>query len=317
MATILDKRIINLASQHGTKLNGSSTSNVSFFFQNLLRPEKDIAYTEVGIISCEIPVSFYTVNATNNFFEMDLYFISPNVIADTKQIYVPVGNYTATTLIAAIILAVREAFKEQAGFPDYSVPNLVISINSSTGKLSWSFPVNATWSKITFRTLGNRFLKRVYGWLPDDIDITDVPITASFPLNLLGINKINVGSNNLATYNYDSGSQGFSNIIASIEVNAAPYGIILYKNQSLTYNVLRVAELDNFTIELKDSDGNFIDFNGQDFNITLGLNIYRYMPQFSQTSFSDILGIKPPESPEPPKKPEPIIKNDLDLLTYQ
>ena len=41
MTAIIDKRIINLSSNHGTKLNGAINSNVLFYFQGLLRQEKD------------------------------------------------------------------------------------------------------------------------------------------------------------------------------------------------------------------------------------------------------------------------------------
>ena len=148
------------------------------------------------------------------------------------------------------------------------------------------------------------------------------PIPTTYPLNLLGVNKIYISTNNLLTYNYDSGKQGFSNILATLEVDAPPYSIILYKNTTNTFNILRNDDVNSFTIELKDDVGNYIDFNNIDWNITLSLNIYRYIVPSSTSKFSDVLGlgIKPPPKEEikdkdPPKKDEPLIKTDLDLLT--
>lgn len=310
MTTILDKRIINLASIHGTKQNGYKNSNVNFFFPSLLRGEKDIQYVEVGVVSAEIPVSFYTINEYNNTFNFT-YKLDGDIVFTPAAVPITLGNYTATTIITELLRAINDVIMSVETY-------LTIQIDRTNGRLTWTIPINTTLLAMTIET------GSIYSTLgfSDSIATSvlleeDNSITAPFPLNLLGVNKINIGSNNLATYNYDSGSSGFSNILASIENDAQPYGIILYKNNSLTYNILRVPELDGFSIELKDVNGNFIDFNNQDWTITLGMNIYRHMPSFSQSSFSDVLGIKAPSVPPPPtpKKEEPLIKNDLDLLT--
>lgn len=311
MTTILDKRIINLASIHGTKQNGYKNSNVNFFFPSLLRGEKDIQYVEVGVISAEIPVSFYTINEYNNTFNFT-HKKDGQVVFTPASVQITQGNYTATTIITELLRAINDVIISVETY-------LTIQIDRTNGRLTWAIPINTT---LLAMTIENSSIYSTLGFSAEIstsilIEENIVPITAPFPLNLLGINKVNIGSNNLATYNYDSGSSGFSNILASIENDAQPYGIILYKNASLTYNILRVPELDGFSIEIKDVNGNFIDFNNVDWTITLGMNIYRHMPSFSQSSFSDVLGIKPPvpvKTPSP-KKEEPLIKNDLDLLT--
>jgi len=47
MALIIDKRIINLSSNHGIPLNGTYNSNVSFYFQGLVKREPDVVFVEV------------------------------------------------------------------------------------------------------------------------------------------------------------------------------------------------------------------------------------------------------------------------------
>lgn len=311
MNTILDKRIIALTSKSGTLLNSSLKSNVFFQFSNLFVKDPSVAYAEVGVVSAEIPVSFYTINETNNTFATNL--IEGGVGDILKNNVIPNGNYTATTLITQFLATLAASYAANTTDPLVS-----LTIDRSNGKLTLGWVAPVAFNQIVFFSspfmtllgyVGNRALS----------PISQTAI-ATYPLNLLGINKIYMSTNNLLTYNYDSGKNGFSNVLATIEVDAPPYSIILYKNQTNTFNILRNDDVNSFTIELKDDVGNYIDFNNIDWNITLALNIYRYIQPASSSKFSDVLGLgikPPPEEPKKaePKKDEPMIKNDLDLLT--
>ena len=325
MSLIIDKRIISLSSNHGTKQNGTYNSNVSFYFQNLLKREPDVVYVEVGVVSAEIPVSFYTINDTNKTLSFQYRNVGTGLWSVNYNITLTKGNYTATTLITEIKLQMLNAI---SGF---TTAFLILSISRGSGRLLWD--LNATGGGqivdgIRIFKTGSTFYKILGGDMTatyfEFFNTTDGTFTP-YPLNLLGINKINIQSNNLTTYNYNSGQQGFSNILASIEVDATPYGIILYKNTSLTYNILSIPDVEDFTIDLKDVDGNYIDFNGLEWSITLGMNLHRTMPTFSQGSLTDVLAIKqktlpqetiPPPAPDIKAEDYPIIKNELDLLQY-
>ena len=323
MALIVDRRIINLSSDHGTKENGTYNSSVSFFFPSLLKREPDIAFVEVGVINCEIPVSFYIINDINNTLRFQWRNFSTGLYSADVDITLEKGNYTATTLITEIKAKMLSAISGS------TTAFLILSISRATGRLI--FDLNPTGGGqnvdgIRIYNSGSTCFKLLGGDLTSTyfefFNTTD-GTAITFPLNLLGINKINIQSNQISTFNYDSGRSGFSNILASIEVDAPPYGIILYKNTSLTYNILSAPDLDSFTIDLKDVDDNYINFNSLDWSITLGMNLHRTPPSFSQSTFGDILAntkIDPtPDliaSPPPLEKPEdiPIIKNEFDLL---
>jgi hypothetical protein len=323
MALIVDRRIINLSSNHGQNENGTYNSSVSFAFPSLLKREPDIAFVEIGVINCEIPVSFYIINDTNNAMRFTYRDVGTGLYSAFFDIVLSNGNYTATTLITEINT------KMLAAISGFTTAFLALTISRSTGNLIWNLLATGGGQNVDGIRIYNTGTSG-YNILGFDMTTTYFEFlktingtNAVYPLNLLGINKINIQSNQISTYNYDSGRSGFSNILASIEVDAPPYGIILYKNSSLTYNILSAPDLDNFTINLKDVNDNYINFNNQNWSITLGMNLHRTPPSFSQSTFSDILAntIHEPTpdiiTPPPPlQKAEdiPIIKNDFDLL---
>jgi hypothetical protein len=321
MNTILDKRIIALSSSSGTLLNGSFKSNINFSFPNLYQADPSVAYAEVGVVNAEIPVSFYTINDTNNSIVCTL---STGIATTVKTVVLSNGNYIATSFFDELKSKLQLAYAVEN---PTNIVLLATAFNRFNGKVSLSLPANAEFTELQF---DNSNLRRLIGFSPStSVQLLEgaLATVADFPINLLGINKIYLSTNNLQTYNYDSGKQGYSNILATIEVDAPPYGIILFKNQTMTYNILRNPDVNSFTTELKDDVGNFLDFNNIDWNITLALNIYRYIVPASISKFSDVLGlgIKAPPPPTEDKKadekaqskdPQPIIRNDLDLLTY-
>lgn len=321
MNTFLDKRLINLYSANGTKRNGTLNSQIQYAFTNLLH-DKDLAYAEVGVINAEIPVSFYTINEYNN----NLYvgYATGGGLKGLFNVELDYGNYTANTFITELLAKLSSAIS----YPAVLADDLEIVINKTTGKLGFRIVSTTHIDDLEFlKEDGTGLPSKIFtlmGFTVDFICTTNLQYTP-FPLNLLGTNKLTIKSDNLATYNYDSRVSGFSNVLATIEVDSVPYGIILYKNTSITYNILRVMELNIFTIEIVDENNNFIDFNNSDWTITLGLNLYRYTPTNSNKTFKDLLMPTTVEKPldksakdskkEPKKESKKL--NEMDLLTYK
>jgi hypothetical protein len=323
MSIIVDKRIINLSSNHGTQQNGSYNSSVGFYFQGLVKRDPDVVFVEIGVISAEIPVSFYIINDSNNQFRFTYRDVGTGLYSGFFDIVLAKGNYTATTLITELNA------KMLAAISGFTTTFLALTISRSTGKLIWNLLATGGGQNVDGIRIYNAGTTG-YNILGFDMTTTYFEFfkttsgtSAVYPLNLLGTNKINIQSNNMTTFNYDSGRQGFSNILASIEVDAPPYGIILYKNSSLTYNILSIPEVEEFTIDMKTVDDDYIDFNNQPWSVTLALNLHRTPPSFSQSTFKDILAIntasvtEPAKEPvkEKPAEPKPLIQNELDLLT--
>ena len=68
----LNSRITILNSAHGISLNASYKSNLLFTFNGLLTQENDIEQLQISLVNAQIPVSFYSINYTNNVFKIKL-----------------------------------------------------------------------------------------------------------------------------------------------------------------------------------------------------------------------------------------------------
>jgi hypothetical protein len=271
MNLIKDQRLINLNSKNARKKNGTKNSNCIFDFNNVLdNTETDIAYAEIGLISAEIPVSFYIINELNDTLTMSVGGVSNDIQIDD-------GNYTGNNFISQWTSKITTAFTNIQ----------TTTLSSTTGKLSIQ---NTGAQSIFLNKLGNNGLWELMGF---DGATTTVEITAGstfelpFLLNLLGVNKLMLNSYALATYNLDSANGGYSNTFFSLDVNVPSYGLLQYKNNSQTYSILRTESIDNIDIEILDQDLNVIDFNNQDWLLTLVINIYRYIPAMSNVGFRD------------------------------
>jgi hypothetical protein len=251
---IVDTRLININSSHSIKLNDYYYSNVLLQFQNLLKEEDDILYTTCGLLSAQIPFSFYNINVNNQLLKY-----SVNSVIYTLTI--PEGNYNSSTFITA--------FQTQFSTGGHG-KTVSISIDKLTGRLTFTV---SNYTLIIYSS--NSSMYRVLGIIANtDISITTT-IVFTFPLNLLGVKKINITSNALSVYNTDSYVLGQNNLIESISVQSSAFGLIVYDRLSNTYGQLRNKIINEIDIQLRDEDYKLIDFNGIDWSLCFQLNITR------------------------------------------
>ena len=91
-----DRIIITVNSSHRISLNGSYKSDLLFNFIGLLKQENTIEQVQISLVNAQIPVSFYTINYTNNVFKIKL---GDNAIT---CYCIQVGNYNDISLISAL-----------------------------------------------------------------------------------------------------------------------------------------------------------------------------------------------------------------------
>ena len=261
MNTYTDNKLINLTSESATQFyNSTFLSNLSFDTPGLLIASPFIKRVELSTIHAEIPVSFYTINYSNSFFK---YSIDNGTIL-TQQ--VPVGNYNANSLISALLTLINDA-------------NFEIIINKVTGVIQ--FHHNKTFTIYTDNTYS---IGKVLGFdLNASYISAEIPLytlTALYPLNLLGIKKINISSQTLNTSNFSS-AIGTTSLINSISVDQPPFGLIIYQNTGGAKFTLTNKDIHKIDLQLYDEDFNYINFNNINWSILFCLYITYEIPAFT------------------------------------
>lgn len=245
-----DNRIISLNSKYAQLRNGTLKSNVVFNFKGIVKDDDNIIQKYITIIDAQIPVSFYTINSTNQVLTV----ISGG---NTYTLNITNGNYNATSLITELKAKIA------------TIPTLTatIVINKSTGKLTFTFSssVQLIYATSTIGTI-----------LGLTANLTGTSITLQQPLNLLGIKKLNIKSNALQVSNFSSENLGNASILLSIPNNEAQFNMISFTNQNNLNNcVLNADIVDVIDIQIVDETNTLIDFNNQDWSMTLGISVER------------------------------------------
>ena len=283
-----DCRIISLNSSDASQFNnGTKYSDLIYSFKNLLIDSEDILYSTIGITDCQIPVSWYLVEPETNTLKILWNSVNYTIVLEN-------GNYNANTFITELTTKIE------------LISGLFVEIllNRINGKLSFDFKDSVP-PTVSFLYSGSEGLFRLIG-LDTQTNYTGIIIVGDYPMNLLGIQRLKICSNNLATNdNFDS-SKSSTNVIQVIPIDVPAYGLIVYRNQTTEYGKLKSRRLSNIDIQLYDEFGRFIQMNGIHYCITLQLNIYRkYMNQ------PQILDIKPLELVLD------RIENDLEVIQEQ
>ena len=78
--------MVSLNSGNATLMNSTKKSDVRFSFTGLLKEEPDLIRSFVSIINAQIPVSFYTINETNCYFQVQ--YLPSGIL---EYIFIPFG----------------------------------------------------------------------------------------------------------------------------------------------------------------------------------------------------------------------------------
>lgn len=247
----MESRLITLNSEDAQKLNGDYNSNLFFNIPNIVDENPDISHLEVSLDSATIPVSWYLINDLTNTLSY-VYNSNPFTLTLTN------GNYNGSTMITELTNK----------FDDNGL-TVVITLSQVTGLLLFKF-ANAV-TPVDF--IYNTGLMKILGFTQSTSGVSVVP---QLPMNLLGIQKINICSGNLSTLSSFSSSVALSNqVIQSIPVDVASFHQITYLDKANHYGRMKSRFLSNIDIQLLDETGNFLEMNGISFTLSFVIRIFR------------------------------------------
>ena len=289
-------RLITLSSEDSVKNNGNYNSNVFFNIPDIVVDNEYITHLEVALVDAQIPVSWYLINDQTN--TLNYIYNSTNF-----SIQLTNGNYNANTLITEMTNK----------FGDNGL-SVIITLSQITGLLLFKFQGAVT--PVEFVYLGSIGLFRILGF-NSGANVSGVSIVPPNPLNLLGIQKLNISSQNLATISSFSSRRNLGNqIIQTIPVNVPSWNLITYENKNNIHGRMKSRYLNNIDIQVIDEFGRYVEFNNIDWNITIQIIIFRT----HEISFKSINLPTPrikeeKKSPEKsPEKPKKIPNKNLDEL---
>ena len=242
---IIDSKQVNLSSYSATYKNGSSNSVLYFQLNGLLHENKDVLYNLVSVTHCEIPISYYIVNSTNNYISLS-----------TGNYTLTNGNYNATNFSTMLISIIGS---------DYS-----LTLNTATGIFTLSN------SATDFTVNNTSTCYRIMGFASNtSYTSSSKSLTFPYPCNFLGVQKLKISSDILSVNNYDSNTNGRCDTLATIPVSVPAYGLLVYQNIYQFKSILSNKTLDYIDLSVTDEYDNDINFNGIDWNITLTIDSIR------------------------------------------
>ena len=260
MITIEDSVIINLNSNNAQSLNDTFLSNLVWQTNGVLKDEPNIMYCTISVANVQIPVSFYSVNYTNNILNYTIASID-------YSITITVGNYNSDTFITEL----------QTQFL-LNGHTFIITLNTINGILTFSTV------SLNFTFLSTSTCKSLLGFTTNSTS-TSFSLQMSYPLNLLGIKKLKLCSHLLTTSNLDPTA---GNLLFAIPNKVPAYEMIAWENTSNIVSILKVKQIDVIDIQILDENDAFINFNNQPCLITLRLGIFRNIIS-SNMSLTDLL----------------------------
>jgi hypothetical protein len=241
----MDSIQIYLNSANADKLNG----NISDAEYNLPPFEiPDGYHIYLSVQSVTIPYSFYNVNDSNNLLSYNLKDQSINNVTFVN------GNYNITEVV------------------DYLKSIMIgfdISYNNITNKLTFKHTVDFYFLNDTtcFKLLGFDNNKSYQS--------TSLTLTSVNCVNIIAIKRINVSSN-FITYNINKSAANNYSILCSIPVNKPPYSLIEYTNNNNFRTDLFINYIHVIKIKLTDERENLIDLNGNNYCMTIQLDVEKF-----------------------------------------
>lgn len=278
MTSYIETKIVALTSQSATiKYNDNYLSNVKYNLGAIFNNDVNIIHKQVQLLNAQIPYSFYVINYSNNQFK---YQLGTGTIFSRS---LSVGNYNGNSLITALKAALLA-----------DGITLTITLSSIDGKLTFSHAS----SDFTFYNLTYSILPILGFESNTNYTSSALSLTAPFSLNLLGIKALQIRSSNLIMSNISSVQGGQTTLLSTIPVDCQPFGMLNYVDKGNHLMTIYNDSLDDIDIDIIDGESsNYINFNNQDWCITLAFHITRSLEPIQKTTIQSLSKAQSPLEP--------------------
>jgi hypothetical protein len=239
---------IYLNSRYATETIDNNPANSIYYLPVIEIPDGHHIY--LSLQNASIPYSFYSITADDNTFNWGLTGLNP-----MQTYYVQPGNYNITQLIDVIQAAMGASYSVS-----YSViTSKILITHTSSDFIIYPGTINHAlgFSKTTSTTSTANLL---YG--------RDC-------VNLNQIRALNIECN-YPTYNINVAQAYNQNILATIPVYVAPFSIISYTNPNNFRINLYVNKLEQIQIRIIDNNGQLVNLNGINYQMTLQLDCVKF-----------------------------------------
>jgi hypothetical protein len=238
---------IYLNSRYATEIINDNTADCVYYLPVIEIPDGHHIY--LSLQTAQIPYSFYSITSVDNVFEFGLVGDPPTIY------YIPPGNYNITQIIDIMLLTMGA--------------NFTITYSTTTSKLLF------THSTSNFTIYANTF-NHAIGFSKSTDTTSQANILYSRDVvNLNQIRALNIECN-FPTGNVNVAQTNNGNILATIPVYVAPFSIITYQNPNNFRTNLYVNKLDQIQIKITSNDGNLINLNGINYQMTLQLDCIKF-----------------------------------------
>lgn len=222
-------------------------SQIEFNIPNLIRKDDTIEYIMFSVPYAIVPVSFYTINDTNNTL-----VVLENSVTTTYT-FLPYGNYNANQFITIFKTLLPSRF------------NITLDAVSSRFTIT-----NTTYN---FTLLSSSTIDYIMGFSGNNASSL-LTLTLPRVCNFLALPRINMRCNVLANSTM-AGSQQTNDLVITIPNNSKPNGEIVYNNSSGIQMLFQQEILNTFVVSLTNDIGQLINFNGVSSFWVFQFDIYR------------------------------------------
>ncbi len=220
-------------SAKGATSYDTTMNNVTFNIPQLFPKDNNVLYNTIKILHAEIPYSFYIIDEYND-----------KLVLSTGLVTLTHGNYNASTFMDMI------SPKLPTGMSLFFDPNI--------GKFTFHNSTAFTIFPSTCAKLMGLPSNALYG----------STLVSPYIADFSGSKNLYVNFPSIVLDNYYTEKKTYTTL-ACVPNVVPPYGIIFYDNRTASKNVLKAFHDDMITVQILDDNGNLLDFNGNDWSITL------------------------------------------------